>query len=360
MKAGIIGLPGSGKTTLFRALTRGVYSTENFQSGRANVGVIHVPDSRVDFLAREYNPKKVTYASIEFVDGAAQVSHEDGRARFGSGFFADLRQVDALVVVVRGFVGSLGEEPSPGSDLSRINDELLLADLASVETRMERVEKQLHGVKKGVTTPATIEMDLLSRIRSTLEQGLPISTLELAEDEAKSVRGYDFLSLKPLIAVLNVPESEISSLSGLGESFLQECRGRGVRAVALCAQVEMEISELGSDEESEFLQSMGIAEPARNVLIRECYSALGLISFITAGPPEVRAWTLKAGSTAIDAAAAIHSDLARGFIRAEIANASVVESAGGWESAKQKGLTELHGKDYVVRDGDVIYVRFKV
>lgn len=360
MRVGIIGLPGSGKTTLFRALTRGVFSTESFQSGRANVGVIHVPDPRVDFLAREYNPKKVTYASIEFVDGAAQVSHEDGRARFGSGFFADLRQVDALVVVVRGFVGVDGEKPSPVADLVRIHDELLLADLAAVEARMERVEKQLHGVRKGVTTPATIEMDLLTRIRSALEQGQPLAAADLTEEEARSVRGYDFLSLKPLIAVLNVQESEIASLSDSSAEFLKECRDRGVNAVSLCAQVEMEISELGTDEENEFLQSMGIADPARNVLIRECYSALGLISFITAGPPEVRAWTLKAGSRAIDAAAAIHSDIARGFIRVEVANASVVEQAGGWEAAKQKGLVELHGKDYIMKDGDVIYVRFKV
>lgn len=358
MKVGIVGLPASGKTTLFRALTRGTVNIDEY--GKTHVGVVSVPDRRVDFLAEEYKPKKVTHASIEFIDGAARIAHDDGRARFGSDFFSDVRQVEALVDVVRAFSGPAGEAPSPVQDLQTLSDELLLADLQVVENRMERVEKQLHGVKKGLTTPATIEMDLLERIRAALEEGKPLKTLELGAEEEKSVRSYDFLSMKPLIAVLNISEDELGSPGEQILAFRKHCEEAGIPEVELCAKVEMEVSELSDEEEAEFLESMGIEEPARNVLIRESYRALGLISFITAGEPEVRAWTVREGSKAIDAAGTIHSDLARGFIRVEVANAREVEAAGGWEAAKQKGIVQLHGKDYVMQDGDVIYVRFKV
>jgi len=361
MKVGIIGLPGSGKTTLFRALTRGTVKTDDF--GGPHVGVVQVPDPRVDFLAEEYKPKKVTHASIEFIDGAARIAQEDARARFGSDFFADVRQVDALVHVVRGFALSDGNPPSPTADAQTLNDELVLADLAVVENRIERVEKQLHGVRKGVTTPATIEMALLKRLKSILEEGkslrqaIQCSSAELDHEAEKAVRGYDFLTLKPMILVLNIPESEIGVPHA---DFHTYCEQSGLPGFDLCAQIEMEVAQMSDEEEAEFLASMGIEEPARNVLIRACYDALGLISFITAGEAEVRAWPLRAGSKAIDAAATIHSDIARGFIRAEVANAADVQAAGGWEEAKRKGITQLHGKDYIVQDGDVIYIRFKV
>lgn len=358
MKVGIVGLPGCGKTTLFKALTRGTVPTDSF--GGRNVGVISVPDRRVDYFAEQYEPKKVTYASIEIIDGAARIARDQGRTRFGADFFADVRQVDALVHVVRGFPGPSGEAPTPVQDLQTLNDELILADLQVVENRMERVEKQLHGVKKGTTTPATIEMDLLERVKAFLEEGKALKAADLTPDDEKAVRGYDFLTLKPLIAVLNIPEGEIGSPTEQTLHFRQVCEGEGIFEMELCAQVEMEVSELSDEEEAEFLQSMGIEEPARNALIRECYKALGLISFITAGEPEVRAWTLKAGLKAIDAAGTIHSDLARGFIRAEVANSSEVEAAGGWEAAKQKGIVQLQGKDYTIQDGDVLYIRFKV
>jgi GTP-binding protein YchF len=360
MKVGIVGLPGSGKSSLFRAVTRGTVSTVSFQSGKASVGVIQVPDRRVDFFVEEYKPKKITYASIEFVDGAAQVTHEGGKTKFDSGFFADVRQVDALAPVVRGFTNAAGEAPSPVKDLQRLRDELTLADLGMIENRIERVEKQTHGVKKGVSTPATVEMELLERLHAVLEEGKPLKTVEFTPDEEKSIRGYDFLTLKPMIAVLNIPEDEIGKDTEHSRAFREFCEQEGIAEVQLCAQVEMEISEFSDEEEAEFLQSMGIDEPARNVLIRECYRALGLISFITAGEPEVRAWTLKAGSKAVEAAGTIHSDLARGFIRIEVAGFDAVEAAGGWEAAQKNGVTALHGKDYVMQDGDVVYIRFKV
>lgn len=359
MKVGIVGLPASGKTTLFRALTRGTVPIDEY-GGKPHIGVVPVPDARLVPLVEEYKPKKVTYASIEFIDGAARIGHDDGRARFGSDFFSDVRQVDALIHVIRAFPGPAGESPTPVQDLQTLSDELVLSDMQVIENRMERVERQLHGVKKGMTTPATIEMEMLDRLHAALESGGALKDIEMSAEEEKSVRAYDFLTLKPLIAVLNVPEGEVGAPSDHTSAFRSHCQAAGIPVVELCAKMEMEVSELSDEEEAEFLLSMGIERPARDVLIRECYSALGLISFITAGEPEVKAWTIKAGSKAIDAAGAIHSDLARGFIRIEVANAGVVEDVGGWEAAKQKGVTQLHGKDYIMQDGDVVYIRFKV
>jgi hypothetical protein len=203
-------------------------------------------------------------------------------------------------------------------------------------------------------------MELLERIKSALEDGRSLKSVEFTSDEEKTIRSYDFLTLKRMIAVLNIPEGEIGSQSDQILAFREVCKQSGVAGIELCAEVEMEVSQLADDDEAEFLQSMGIEEPARNVLIRACYEALGLISFLTAGEPEVRAWTIRAGEKAVDAAGTIHSDLARGFIRAEVANFSDVEAAGGWDAAKQKGIVQLQGKDYVVQDGDVMYIRFKV
>ena len=359
MKVGIVGLSSSGKTTLFRALTRGTVRTED-HGGTANVGVVTVPDRRVDFMAEEYKPKKITHASIEFIDGAARVTTDNGRAHFGSEFFADVRQVDALAHVVRAFEMPGADPPSPIQDLQTLSDELTIADLQIVENRMERLEKQLHGVKKGAVTPATIEAAILERVRERLEAGKAPKLTDFSAEEEKAVRGYEFLTLNPTIAVLNIPEDEITAPSETTREFATHCDAAGIPHVALCAEFEMEAAELSDEEESEFLKSMGIERPGRDVLIPKCYAALGVISFITAGPPEARAWTLKQGSTAQDAAGTVHTDMARGFIRAEVASFADVESAGGWEAAKQQGLMHLQGKDYIVQDGDVICIRFKV
>ncbi len=361
MKVGIVGLQSCGKTTLFRALTRGKVKTEdNYGNGRPNIGVVSVPDRRIDYFARQYNPKKVTYAHIEFIDGAAQVAKDDGKNKFGSDFFSDVRQVDMLVHVVRGFTSNTGDAPSPMNDVQALNDELALSDLQVIENRMMRVEKQLHGVKKGVTTPATQEMDVLERLKSALEEAKPMSEVQLTPEEKKAISSYDFLTLKAMVIVLNIPESEIASPSETTLKFRQYCAEAGLPESELCAEVEMEVSELADEEEAEFLESIGIKEPARNVLIRECYKELGLISFITAGEPEVRAWTLRAGSKAVEAAGTIHSDLARGFIRAEVANFKEIEAVGSWEIAKQQNAIQLVGKDHIIQDGDVMYIRFKV
>jgi len=358
MKVGIVGLPGSGKTTLFRALTRGTIRTEH--STKANVGVVSVPDSRIDYFAAQYNPKKITYASIEYIDGAAKIEHEGGHTKFGSDFFADVRQVDALVPVIRGFDDVAGESPSPVADFQKLIDELVISDLQMIENRLFRVEKQLHGVKKGTTTPATVEIDFLERVKACLEEGGLMRSLNMDAEEEKMIRGYDFLTTKPMVAVLNIPEERISAPSDADTEFLKQCEDMGVRGIRLCVELEMEVSQLSDEDEAEFLTSMNISEPARNVLINECYTLLGLISFITAGEPEVRAWTLRAGSRAVEAAGTIHSDIARGFIRAEVANFKDIEVVGSWEVAKTKNIVQLQGKDYIIQDGDVLYIRFKI
>jgi GTP-binding protein YchF len=362
MKVGIVGLPGSGKTSLFQALTRGTVPVDAVagRGARANVGVVQVPDRRLDYLAAKYQPKKVTHASIEFVDGAGGVARDGTRVSFGSDFFSDVRQVDALAHVVRGFCNAQGDPPSPIKDLQALSDELVLADLQLIETRMQRLEKQLHGVKKGTVTPASIEIALLQRLKDTLENSMSLADVELSHDEERMVRGYDLLTLKPCIVVLNVSEDEITNPSNQTLGFREYCQTKGIPEIELCAELEKEISEFSDEEEAELLSSLGLAEPARNRLIRECYKALGLISFFTISEPEVRAWTIRAGSRAIDAAAAIHSDMARGFIRAEVGSFDDVEAAGGWEEAKRAGRVHLQGKDYVVQDGDVIYIRFHV
>ncbi|MBQ7525040.1 MAG: redox-regulated ATPase YchF [Abditibacteriota bacterium] len=354
MIVGIVGLPSSGKTTLFRALTRGTVKINEYGSGKPNVGVVNVPDERIDYFAKQYNPKKTTYASIQFIDGAAKV--DTGGAKFGADFFADVRRVDALVHVVAAFP----DASRAMSNLHALNDELLLADMQMVENRMERIEKQLHGVKKGALTPATIENALLERLKDAFENGKPLKSMDFSADEMKFINSYSFLTLKPMIIVLNVAEDMIGSESEEIIAFRKYCEEELLGELELCAEIEMEVAELPDEEEAEFLASMGIKEPARNALIKKTYEMLGLISFITAGEPEVRAWTIHKGETAIDAAGTIHSDIARGFIRAEVANFKQIEEVGSWEEAKRQGIVTLQGKDYVVQDGDVMYIRNKV
>ncbi|MBP5274338.1 MAG: redox-regulated ATPase YchF [Abditibacteriota bacterium] len=356
MKVGITGTPKSGKTTLFQALTRCRVAVQPMGSARPNVGVVNVPDERVDYFAKQYKPKKITYAPIEFTDPASDVS---GGNEFGSAFFADVRKSDAIVAVVRGFENEYGEAPNPAGDIRRLTEEILLSDLTLIETRLERIEKSLHGAKKGAAGAPEQEKAFLERLQKCLEEGRKLGELEYSEEEKKALKNYDFLTARQVIAVLNVDENELGSPSAATEEFEAFCNGEGLPHLALCAEAEKEISSLSDEEEREFLEDMGIKEPARNALIKKTYDALGLISFITAGEPEVRAWTVKKGSTALEAAAAIHTDIAKGFIRAEVANFRDILPAETWENAKAQGLVKLYGKEYIVEDGDVLYIRCK-
>jgi len=359
VKVGIVGLQKVGKTTLFRAVTRGEVPVDEF-GGSANVGVVAVPDSRLEWLAEHYQPKKVTPNSIEIIDGAAKIG-SDSRDKFGSDFFADVRAVDALVHVVRMFPSIVGEPPSPVGDVRALNDELILADLQSVETRLTRVEKSLHGTKQGVTTPQTLERDLLLMLKDTLESGKMVQTLNLTPDQEKMLRGYDFMSMKPQIVVANIPETGLGESEGASFAELKAfCEEHSLPMITLCAKIEAEIAELPKEEQNEYLEALGLESAAGDRLIAEVYKSLGLITFYTAGPPEVRAYSVPVGTQVIDAAGKIHTDLARGFIRAEVCHFADFEASGSWEDARRAGKIELHTKEYVVEDGDVIYIRFKV
>ena len=367
MKTGIIGLPATGKTTIFNALTHGQAPVTEFggRLGEANVGVIAVPDARFDHIVDVYHPKKVSPASIEVIDGAAPIGVETRGDKFGTDFFTGIRAVEALIHVVRAFDSPTVPTPEGGlnplRDVRKVNDELMLADLTLVETRLERLDKALRNRKLDPNNPQVVERDLMLRIQAHLEAEKPLKELELSADEIRHIRSFDFLTLKPMIIVANVnedhtPESDESLLGGLRAY----CAEENMELIELIANIEAEIAQLPEDEEKEYMEAMGISEPARNRVVQSAYRALGLISFFTAGEDEVKAWTIDKGDKAVDAAGKIHSDLARGFIRAEIVSYDDFVKAGSFEAAKTAGLMRLETKDYIIQDGDIMVVRFKV
>lgn len=367
MKVGIIGLPATGKTTLFNALTHGHAPVTEFAGMRAeaNLGVITVPDARFDHIVQVYKPKKVSPAAIEVIDGAAPVGVETRPDKFGTDFFTGIRAVDALIHIVRVFHSSAIPEPEGGlnplRDVRKVNDELMLADLQLVETRLERIEKGLRGRKVESNSPQAIERDLMLKIRDQLEGERPLKELDLSADESRMIRSFDFLTLKSMIVVANLDEDHSAeSDAALLDGLREYCKNENIELIELIAKVEMEIAQLPAEEEKEYLEAMGIDEPARNKVVKSAYRALGLLSFFTAGEDEVKAWTICAGDNAVTAAGKIHTDLARGFIRAEIVSYDDFVKAGSFEAAKTAGLMRLEGKDYVMHDGDIMVVRFKV
>ncbi len=367
MKAGIVGLPEVGKTTIFNALTHGQAPVTEFGGRRAeaNVGVIAVPDTRFDKLVEVYHPKKASTASIEVIDGAAPIGVDKQADKFGTDFFMGIRAVEALIHVVRAFESPVLTAPEGGlnplRDVCKVNDELMLADLQLVETRLERIEKGLRNRKVDPSSPQVAERELMQKIHAHLDAMKPLSELDLSADELRYIRSFDFLTLKPMIIVANLgedhsPESDDELLGGLREY----CKTEKLELIELVASIEAEVAQLPADEEKEYLEALGIDEPARNRVVQSAYRALGLISFFTAGEDEVKAWTINLGDKAVDAAGKIHSDLARGFIRAEIVSYDDFVKAGSFEAAKSTGLMRLESKDYVMHDGDIMVVRFKV
>ena len=358
VKVGIIGLPLTGKTTLFNALTRGKAPVTKFAGSRngANLGVIAVPDGRFDLLVNEYRPKKVSPASVQVIDGAAPIG-VDRQESFGTDFFTGIRSVDALIHVVRAFEDpSIPQELDPLADVRKVNDELTLADLQVTESRLERLNKSLRNRKVPSGSPALVEKDLVLRVQSHLMEGKPLSEIELSVDESKLIKSFDFLTLKPMLIVANVSEGGSSDLEGLKDY----CRAENLELIELTASVEAEIAQLPEHEEKEYLAAMGIECSARDRLVQSAYRALGLLSFFTVGEDEVRAWTINEGTRALDAAGKIHSDLARGFVRAEVLAYEDSVRVGHWDAAKSSGLIRLEGKEYVVLDGDIMSIRFKV
>lgn len=367
MKVGIIGLPQTGKTSLYNALTRSAVELNRFGGGEVNVGVIGVPDPRFDYAVAQCAPKKISPAAIEFTEGGARIERAERQGqgdKFGTDFFSAVRNMDALILVVRAFDDPAVTVPEGGINAKReaeqINEELMLADLTVIEGRLEKLEKA--RLQKRQTNAEAAEHTVLLKIKAHLDELNPVRSLTLPEDEARSVRSYAFVSGKPLILVANVGEDDAGSETPPGlEPLTAYAAGMGVPLVTMCAKIEMEVAQMEPDEEREFLEAMGIHEAARDRLIRAAYSALGLICFFTVGEDEVRAWTITKGTNAVGAAGAIHSDLARGFIRAELVDFEDFRGAGGcWDEAKSAGKMRLEGKEYMVKDGDILHVRFKV
>ena len=355
MKTAIIGLPMVGKTSLFTILT-GVHEATRVGSMEARVGIAKVPDTRLDALAKLFEPPKITHATVEYLDFPA-ISKEALR---DPSYLASLRVVDALAHVLRVFESDVvpHEKGSvdPLRDFEDVEIELILSDLVVVEKRMERVDKDRKKIK---SPDLDKEFALLERLKAELEANRPLRGLELEEEDEKRIRGFQFLSRKPVLAVLNLGEEDAGRLHEIEQEYRSgPLAGRANTAVAaICGKIEAELAELPLEEAKDYLASYGLKESGLERLISATYSLLGLMSFLTAGETEVRAWTIPTRSTAVKAAGAIHSDFEKKFIRAEVVNWQALISHAGYPGVREKGLLRLEGKEYIVKDGDVLVIR---
>ena len=356
MKTAIIGLPMVGKTSLFTILTGVHESAARMGSLEARVGITKVPDARVDALAKLYQPPKITYATVEYFDFPS-ISKEALR---DPSYLASLRVADALAHVLRVFESDTvpHEKGSvdPLRDFEDVEVELMLSDLVVVEKRMERVDKDRKKIK---SPELDQEFALLERLKAELEANRPLRGLEYSAEDEKRIRGFQFLSQKPMLCVLNVGEKDAGRLHEVEEEYRKgPFAGRKNTAVtAICGQIEAELAELKPEEAKELLSSYGLQESGMERLITATYSLLGLMSFLTAGETEVRAWTIPINSRAVNAAGAIHSDFEKKFIRAEVVNWQALINHDGYPGVKEKGLLRLEGKEYIVKDGDVLVIR---
>ncbi|MBI3679752.1 MAG: redox-regulated ATPase YchF [Acidobacteria bacterium] len=354
MRTAIIGLPMTGKTSLFTILT-GVHEAARIGSMETRIGVAPVPDPRVEELARVFQPSKATHAFVEYVDFPA-VSKEALR---DPSYLASLRVVDALAHVLRVFedprVPHEKETVDPVRDRDDVDTELILSDLIVVEKRLERVDKDRKKIK---SPELDHEHELLARCRNLLERNTPLREMPLAADEEKRIRGFQFLSQKPMLYVLNLGEAEAPRLHEIEKSYAEKLGGKSNTAVtAVCGKIEAELAELGLEEAKELMAGYGLREPGLDRIIAATYALLGLMSFLTAGETEVRAWTIPVHSTALRAAGTIHTDFEKRFIRAEVANWKALVDHAGYAGAREKGLLRLEGKEYIVKDGDVLVIR---
>jgi GTP-binding protein YchF len=345
MKIGLVGFPGCGKTTVFGALT-GLEVETGFaaRKDKANIGTVKVPDPRVDALAALYTPKKLTYAEVAFTDLAAGTGEGLDRSVLNQ-----MRNLDALCQVVRAFPDAAGEAGAPLQEIADLETETILADLEIVEQRVARLSKDRSNPR---------ELALLERLQGELEAERPLRAVEISEEDLRTIAGYAFLTLKPLLLVLNV--SEDAAAEPAPEELRKAAEERGLGLVVLSAQVEMDIAQLDDTEQQEFVASLGLDEPASHRFIRSAYELIDLISMLTAGPDECRAWPVQRGTPAPRAAGKIHSDIERGFIRAEVVRYEDLVELGSEAKCRDAGKLRVEGKDYVIQDGDVVNFRFNV